>query len=80
MKEANLTVEDPKKNNTPGIREYPLMVECRILYGQDQNLSKNSEDIQERMYPQNVPGTNLMANRDCYTMYVGQIMDAYKIR
>ena len=80
VKEAGLTLEAPEKNNTPGVREYPLAIECRILYAQDQELQKIPEDIRERMYPQDVPGTNPMANRDCHTMYVGQILDAYIIR
>ena len=80
VKEAGLTLEEPEKNHTPGIREYPLTIECKILYAQDQDLQKIPEDIRERMYPQDVPGTHPMANRDCHTMYVGQILDAYIIR
>ena len=80
VKEAGLTPEEPERNNTPGIREYPLTIECRILYAQDQDLAKIPEDIREKMYPQDVPGTNPMANRDAHTMYVGQIVDAYIIR
>ena len=65
---------------TPGIRQYPLTLECRILYVQDQDLAKIPADIRERAYPQDVPGTNPMANRDFHTMYVGEIVDAYIIR
>ena len=78
--EAGLTLEEPETNHTPGVREYPLTIECKILYAQDQDLEKIPEDIRSRMYPQDVPGTNPMANRDCHTMYVGQIVDAYIIR
>lgn len=80
VKEAGLTLEDPEVNHTPGIREYPITIECKILYAQDQDLEKIPEDIRTRMYPQDVPGTNPMANRDAHTMYVGQILDAYIIR
>ena len=79
VKEASLTLENPEKNNTPGVKEYPLTIECKILYAQDQDLKKIPEDIFKKMYPQDVPGTNPMANRDCHTMYVGQILDAYII-
>ena len=79
-KEAGLTLEEPEKNHTPGVREYPLTIECEILYAQDQELAKIPENIRERMYPQDVPGTNPMANRDCHTMYVGRILEAYIIR
>ena len=79
-KDAGFTLEEPEKLKTPGVREYPLTVECRILYSQDQDLSRIPEDIRERMYPQDVPGTNPMANRDFHTMYVGEIVDSYIIR
>ena len=78
--EAGLTLEEPAVIHTPGIREYPLTIECKILYAQDQDLQKIPEDICKRFYPQDVPGTNPMANRDYHTMYVGQILDASIIK
>ena len=51
-----------------------------MLYAQDQDLSRIPEDIRSRMYPQDVDGTYPMANRDCHTMYVREIVDAYIIR
>ena len=78
VREAALELEDARTIHTPGVRQYPL--ECRVLYDQDQDLSRIPEDIRARMYPQDVPGTNPMANRDCHTMYVGEIVDAYIIR
>ena len=78
--EAGLELEEAEVNGTPGIRQYPLTIECRVLYAQDQDLSKIPQDIRERMYPQDVPGTNPMANRDAHTMYVGEIVDAYVIK
>ena len=80
VKEAALELEEAEVISTPGILQYPMTLECRILYAQDQDLAKIPEDIRERAYPQDVPGTNPMANRDCHTMYVGEIVDAYIIR
>ena len=80
VKEAGLILEDAKTIRTPGIRQYPLTIECRILYAQDQDLNKIPEDIREKMYPQDVDGTYPMGNRDFHTMYVGEIVDAYIIR
>ena len=80
QKEAGLTLEEAEVIHTPGVKEYPLTLECRILYSQDQDLARIPEDIRERMYPQDVPGTEPMANRDFHTMYVGEIVDAYLIR
>ena len=77
---AGLELESAEVIHTPGIRQYPLTIECRILYAQDQELPKIPEDIRNRMYPQDVDGAYPMANRDCHTMYVGEIVDAYIIR
>ena len=77
---AGLELESAEVIHTPGIRQYPLTIECRILYAQDQELPKIPEDIRNRMYPQDVDGAYSMANRDCHTMYVGEIVDAYIIR
>ncbi len=80
VKEAGLELEEAEVIHTPGIRQYPLTVECRVLYAQDQDLDRIPEDIRSRMYPQDVDGTYPMANRDSHTMYVGEIVDAYVIR
>ena len=80
VKEAGLTLEEPEVIHTPGVKEYPLTLECKVLYAQDQDLSKIPADICAAMYPQDVPGTNPMANRDFHTMYVGEIVDTYIIR
>ena len=78
--EANLTLEEPEVTHTPGIREYPLTLECRILYSQRQELTQIPEDIRLTMYPQDVDGSFPMANRDAHTAYIGQIVAAYIIR
>lgn len=78
--EAHLTLEEARTIRTPGIREYPITLECRILYAQRQELSLIPEDIRAKMYPQDIDGLNPMANRDPHTAYIGQIVDAYIIR
>ncbi len=80
MKEAGLELEEAEVIRTPGIRQYPLTIECRVLYAQDQDLGKIPQDICEQMYPQDVPGTYPMANKDFHTMYVGEIVAAYLIK
>lgn len=80
VQEAGLELEDAEVINTPGIKQYPLTIECKVLYTQDQVLSEIPQDIRDKMYPQDVPGTFPMANRDFHTMYVGEIVDAYIIR
>lgn len=50
VKEAGLTMEDAEMNGVPGIKEYPLTIECIVLYSQDQVLEKISGEIIDRFY------------------------------
>lgn len=78
VKEAGITLEDPEVNTVPGIREYPLTLECKILYRQEQQLNLYPEKAM-RFYPQNVGSENCGANKDVHVMYIGEIVDAYII-
>ena len=80
VKEANLTLAESETNHTPAVAEYPLTLECKVLYTQKQELSLIPEDIRKTNYPQNVDGTNPLANRDPHIAYIGKIVDAYIIR
>ncbi len=78
--EAHLTLKDAEIISVPGIKEYPLTLECRVLYSQKQELEKIPADIREKMYPQDVDETYPMANRDVHTAYIGEIVAAYIIK
>jgi len=80
VREAGLTLEPGESVPVPAVREYPLTLECSVLYAQEQDLSLLPRDIVERMYPQDVDGTHPMANRDAHTAYIGRIVNAYIIR
>ena len=75
--EAGLTLADPDVISVPAIKEFPLTLECKVIYRQPQELSLLPEDVCERLYPQDVPGTNPMANRDRHITYYGEIVAAY---
>ncbi len=55
--------------SVPGIREFPLTLECRVLYHEEQDLSRIPADILTRYYP----------NADHHHVYYGQIVNAYII-
>lgn len=69
-----VTLEEPNINGVPGIKEYPLTIECEVIYSQDQDLSKLSKDLLDRYYENDVD------NDDYHTLYVGKIVDAYIIK
>lgn len=80
VKEAGLTLEPPEILHTPGVREYPLTLECKVLYAQEQDLALLPEEIRSAMYPQDVDGFHTGANRDPHIAYIAQIAAAYLIR
>lgn len=79
-KEAGLTLAEPEVIHTPGVAEYPLTLECRVIYAQKLELPLLPEDIRTKMYPQDVDSTAPMENRDPHTFYVGEIVAAYILR
>ena len=77
---AGLTLIPPEVNHTPGVKEYPITLECKVLYAQKQVLSDIPEPIRQRMYPQDVDSSYPMANRDAHVAYIGQIVSSHIIR
>ena len=80
IKQMNLTLSKSDKIDVPGIREYPLILECRLLYRQKQDLGLLPREIVMRDYPENVESTAPLANKDCHTAYYGEIVNAYIIK
>ena len=70
VKEAGLTLEAPEVIRTPGVREYPLTLECRVLYAQRQELDAIPDDIRTAFY----------VGGDPHTAYIAQVLHAYIIR
>lgn len=77
--EAGLTPVEASVNGVAGIKEYPLTLECKVLYSQRQELERIPEEIRLKSYPQDVDGFYPMANRDPHTAYIGEIVDSYII-
>ena len=77
VKEAGLTLVEPVTNHTPAVAEYPLTLECKVLYAQKQDLSVLPEEIRKSNYPADVDGTAPLSNRDPHTVYIGEIVNAY---
>ena len=73
VKEASLTLEDAEMNGVPGIKEYPLTIECKVYYSQDHVLEMIPEEITDQFY-------SAEEGSDYHTMYVGEIVDSYIIR
>ena len=68
--EAGLTLVDPEKISVPAIREFPLTLECRVIYRQEQNAASLPEEIRRQFYT---------IETEDHITYYGEIVDAYII-
>ncbi len=73
--DMGLTLEAPNQISVPGIKEFPITLECRVIYRQQQDLNALPSDILDRFYPEEADGF-----RDYHIAYYGEIVDAYLIK
>lgn len=77
--DMNLTLVDSDVIATPGIKELPLTLECKVLYSQEQQIRSIPEDIIKRYYPQITESEGYFTGRDIHTAYYAEIVNAYII-
>ena len=75
----NLTLVDGDKVSVPGIKEFPITLECRVAYRQLQDRNAILPEDRARFYP-GLPSTSCGGNRDYHIAYYGEIVAAYIIR
>lgn len=80
IKEAGLTPVEPEIISVPAIREFPLTLECRVLYRQIQSIPEiRDEKLRAVLYPQDIDGAAVGANRDAHVTYFGEVLSSYII-
>ena len=67
---AGLTLVEPEVIGVPGIKELPLTLECRVLYRQQQDDDKLSDELRKRFYT---------IETGDHIAYYGEIVAAYVI-
>jgi len=77
VKELDLTLIKGNKIETPGIKELPLTLECKVIYKQLQDRSAMPEDVLKKFYPENVASNFSGSNRDMHTMFYGEVVGGY---
>jgi len=75
FQDLHLVPVDSDCIGTPGIRQLPLTLECRLIYQQKQDLEAIPENLQNRFYPVK----NEEGFRDAHIAYYGEIVNAYLI-
>ncbi len=68
--EAGLTLVEPEKISVPAIREYPLTLECRVIYREEQDAARLPEAIRRQFYT---------VETGDHISYYGEIVAAYMI-
>ena len=63
--------------SVPAIREFPITLECKILYRQVQEPGLLPDALAERFYPQEKESSFAGSNRDPHVTYFGEIVNAY---
>ena len=70
IREAGLTLVAPEVISVPAIGEYPLTLECRVLYSQRQDATRLPEDIRRQFYSMETSE---------HVVYYGEIVAAYML-
>ena len=76
-KEFGFTYIDGEKVSVPAVKEFPLVLECKVVYKQTQEKSAMQEDDRAKFYPEDVGSENCGANRDTHIAFSGEIVAAY---
>ena len=79
IQELGLHLEESNVVSVPGIKEFPLTLECKVIYKQKQDLTAIPEDILARYYPEVSGRTFAGETRDFHYAYYGEIVGAYLI-
>ena len=58
--------------NVPAVKEYPLILECKVVYKQLQDEKAFAPDDLEKFYPKDESG-----KRDIHMAYTAEITKAY---
>lgn len=75
IRDKHLTIVDSDVVAAPGIAQFPLTLECRVIYRQEQDLRQMPRDVVDRFYP---PFGEKKAP-DMHTAFYGEIVNAYLI-
>jgi flavin reductase (DIM6/NTAB) family NADH-FMN oxidoreductase RutF len=63
--------------SVPALREFPVTLECKVLYRQEQEPALLPEALQTRFYPADKDSSFTGSNRDAHVTYFGEIVSAY---
>ena len=77
--ELGLETEASEVVSPPGIRQFPLTLECKVLYHQCQDPDKIPAAVIDHYYPEVTMKLASGEKRDFHTAYYAEIVNAYLI-
>jgi len=78
-RESGLTLEPSEVNGVSGIKEFPLTIECKVVYQSLQALADIRTDNVAQLYPSDVEDDLKSRNSRPHDVYYGEILSAYII-
>jgi len=79
IKELSLGLVDGECVSAPAIKQFPMTLECKVVYRQAQDPNNIPAQLKARYYPQDVDSANPLENKDFHIAYYGEIVRAYII-
>ena len=76
--QAKLTLVEADEVRPPAVKEFPLTLECRVVFRQVQPVANISPAF-SGFYPENTDSANTGVNSDPHIAYYGEIVKAYVI-
>ena len=79
IQSLGLELEESEIVSVPGIRQFPLTLECKVLYRQNQDPTQIPAAVIDRYYPEVGERLPSGEKRDYHTAYYAEIVNAYLI-
>lgn len=76
IRDLGLKLVDSEIVGVPGIQQFPLTLECKVIYQQKQDLSRMPRSVIDRFYPV----LDETGFQDYHIAYYGEIVNAYLIQ
>lgn len=73
IRDMGLTLIPSDVISVPGFKEFPLTLECHVIYQYKQEITKDDRGILEQFYPEE----GEQGTRDFHIAYYGEIVNAY---
>lgn len=77
VSECGLTPVAPSVNGVPGFKEFPVTLECRVMFAQEQEEENFIDQSAMKWYPVSAGSEGGAARRDLHMAFYGEIVAAY---